>query len=117
AKVVLEALHNCIAHQEYWQGARVVVTERPDRLVFENAGAFFDGEPNDYVGGGKTPLRYRNTFLTQAMTALNMIDTMGYGIQRMYQGQRRRFFPLPDYDLSEPGRVRMTVYGGVIDPA
>ena len=30
-----------------------------------------------------------------------MIDTMGYGIHEMYAGQRRRFFPLPDYDLSD----------------
>ena len=30
-KVVLEALHNCIAHQDYTRNGRVVVTELPDR--------------------------------------------------------------------------------------
>ena len=116
-KIVLEALHNCIAHQDYRRNGRVVVKEQPDRLVFENQGSFFEGKPDDYVAGHKTPHRYRNPFLVQAMVELNMIDTMGYGIRDMYLGQARRYFPLPDYDLSEPGEVRMTLYGGVVDIA
>lgn len=116
-RVVLEALHNCIAHQDYARSGRVVVTERPDRLVLENEGGFFEGQPSDYIGGHKTPRRYRNPFLAQAMAELNMIDTMGYGIHEMHKGQARRYLPLPDYDLSEPGAVRMTIYGGVVDPA
>ena len=46
-----------------------------------------------------------------------MIDTMGYGIHRMNKGQAKRYLPLPDYDLSEQNVVRMTLYGGVVDPA
>lgn len=114
---VLEALHNCIAHQDYATGARVVVTEHPERLVFENAGSFFEGVPDDYVQGVKVPKRYRNPFLVQAMAELNMIDTMGYGIRRMTNGQARRYLPLPDYDLSDPQSVKLTIYGGVVDHA
>jgi ATP-dependent DNA helicase RecG len=116
-KIVLEALHNCIAHQDYARNGRVVVTEKLDRLVFENEGGFFEGQPDEYVQGTKVPRRYRNPFLAQAMAELNMIDTMGYGIRDMYAGQARRYFPMPDYDLSEPGAVRMTIYGGVVDIA
>lgn len=116
-KIVLEALHNCIAHQDYTRNGRVLVTELPDKLLFENEGSFFEGLPDEYVEGHKTPRRYRNPFLAQAMAELNMIDTMGYGIHQIYKGQARRYFPLPDYDLSEPGVVKMTVYGGVVDPA
>ncbi|NLZ05572.1 MAG: transcriptional regulator [Phycisphaerae bacterium] len=116
-KVVLEALHNCIAHQDYIRNGRIVVTERPDRLVFENEGNFFEGQPDDYVTGHRTPRRYRNPFLAQAMTELNMIDTMGYGIHEMHVGQARRYFPMPDYDLHEPSVVRMTVYGSIVNPA
>lgn len=116
-RVVLEALHNCIAHQDYSRCGRIVVTERLATLVFENEGQFFDGEPDDYITGNKTPRRYRNPFLAQGMAELNMIDTMGYGIHLMHQEQARRYFPMPDYDLSEPGVVRMTVYGGVVDLA
>lgn len=116
-KIVLEALHNCIAHQDYSRNGRVVVTEQPDRLIFVNEGGFFDGQPDEYIEGMKIPRRYRNPFLAQAMAELNMIDTMGYGIRDMYAGQARRYFPLPDYDLNEPGAVKMTLYGGVVDIA
>lgn len=116
-KIVLEALHNCIAHQDYSRNGRVVVTEQLDRLTFANEGGFFDGQPTEYIEGTKIPRRYRNPFLAQAMAELNMIDTMGYGIRDMYVGQARRYFPLPDYDLSEPGAVKMTLYGGVVDIA
>lgn len=116
-KIVLEALHNCIAHQDYSSQGRIVVTEWLDKLTFENDGDFFEGTPDDYLTGNKTPRHYRNPFLVNAMAELGMIDTMGYGIYQMHIGQARRYFPMPDYDLSEPGVTRMTLYGGVIDPA
>jgi ATP-dependent DNA helicase RecG len=78
---------------------------------------FFEGLPADYIAGTKTPKRYRNPFLAQAMAELNMIDTMGYGIHEMHLGQARRFFPMPDYDLSEAQTVKMTIHGRVVDPA
>lgn len=116
-RIVLEALHNCIAHQDYARNGRVVVTEQPDKLIFANEGGFYEGQPDEYIQGTKIPRRYRNPFLAQAMAELNMIDTMGYGIRDMYAGQARRYFPMPDYDLSEPGSVKMTIYGGVVDIA
>lgn len=116
-KIVLEALHNCIAHQDYTLNGRIVVTEWLDKLTFENDGSFFEGSPADYLTGNKTPRRYRNPFLVNAMAELGMIDTMGYGIYQMHLGQARRYFPMPDYDLSEPNVTRMTIYGGVIDQA
>ncbi len=116
-KVVLEALHNCIAHQDYSRNGRVLVTEQPDKLIFENEGDFFEGLPGDYITGHKTPRRYRNSFLAQAMSELNMIDTMGYGIHEMHTRQARRYFPMPDYDLDDAEAVKMTVYGSVVDPA
>ena len=116
-RIVLEALHNSIAHQDYALNGRIVVTERIDKLTFENDGSFYEGKPADYLLGTKTPRRYRNPFLVNAMAELGMIDTMGYGIFQMHMGQARRYFPMPDYDLSEVNVTRMTLYGGVIDQA
>lgn len=116
-KVVMEALHNCIAHQDYSRNGRIVVNELPEELIFENEGNFFEGKPLDFVEGHKTPRRYRNPFLVQAMVELNMIDTMGYGIHEMHLSQAQRYLPLPDYDLDEPGVVRLTIYGKIVDPA
>lgn len=114
---ILEALYNCIAHQDYTKDSRVIVTEYVDQLVFVSVGEFFDGEPVDYALDERTPRKYRNPFLVEAMTELNLIDHMGYGIHRMVQDQVRRFLPLPDYDLSDPGEVRLTISGAVIDEA
>ena len=114
--VVLEALHNAIAHQDYDRQARIVVTEMLDRLTFESAGNFFEGKVNDYTLDHCTPQRYRNRFLADAMVNVNMIDTMGYGIQRMFAEQRNRFYPLPDFSFSQPERVVVTIHGRVIDP-
>lgn len=114
-RVILEALHNCIAHQDYQLQSRILLTERVDRLVFENAGGFFEGKPEDYFSGEQTPSRYRNPWLTQAMVSLNMIDTMGFGIRTMTMSQRSRYFPLPDYSKSEPNKVVLEIYGHVID--
>lgn len=113
---ILEALHNCIAHQDYRRSGRVVVTEHVDRLVFENPGNFFEGRPEDYVSGDRTPSRYRNLQLVTAMREINMIDTQGYGIHRLYESQRKRYFPMPDYDLGRD-RVKITIYGHVVDVA
>ena len=112
---LLEALYNCIAHQDYTRNSRIIVTEHADRIVFESVGEFFDGTPDDYVLDERTPRQYRNPFLVEAMTELNLIDQMGYGIHRIVQDQVRRFLPLPDYDLSSAGEVKLTIPGAVID--
>lgn len=115
-RIVLEALHNCIAHQDYTRSERILVIERPSELVFQSAGGFFDGSPQDYFLSNRTPARYRNRALTQAMVHLRMIDTMGFGIRDvMFKGQARRFLPLPDYDLSDPSHVILHIQGRFID--
>jgi len=115
-RIVLEALHNCVAHQDYAQHERILVIERPTELVFQNAGSFFDGTPDDYIRTERTPTRYRNRFLAEAMVHLRMIDTMGFGIREiMWKGQARRYFPLPDFDLSVPEHVVLRIQGRFID--
>jgi ATP-dependent DNA helicase RecG len=57
---------------------------------------------------------YRNKFLATAMFNLKMVDTAGGGIRKMFNYQRERFFPMPEYDLSE-GKVKVTVIGKVLD--
>jgi ATP-dependent DNA helicase RecG len=115
-RIVLEALHNCIAHQDYTRCERILVIERPTELVFQNAGSFFDGTPHDYVVSNRTPTRYRNRALAQSMVHLRMIDTMGFGIRDvMFKGQARRYFPLPDFDLTDPAHVVLRIQGRFID--
>jgi ATP-dependent DNA helicase RecG len=114
-RTILEALNNCIAHQDYSLNSRIIVTEKIDKLIFSNAGSFFEGSPDDYLTGEKTPDKYRNPWLVQAMVNLGMIDTMGYGIHTMYLSQKNRYFPLPDYTFSESQKVILQIYGHSID--
>jgi ATP-dependent DNA helicase RecG len=115
--VIRETLHNCIAHQDYSQGARISIVEHSDSLLFTNRGDFIPGSIESLFEHDAPPDRYRNPFLANAMVNLNMIDTVGSGIRRMFRLQRDRNFPLPDYDLlTEPGKVNVTITGKVIDP-
>jgi ATP-dependent DNA helicase RecG len=114
-EVILEALNNCIAHQDYAANSRIVLTEQTGKLIFENAGDFFDGHVEDYSLGKKTPKKYRNRWLADAMVNLNMIDSMGFGIHKMYMSQKQRFFPLPDYSRSSRQEVVLEIYGHSID--
>lgn len=114
-KVVLEALYNCIAHQNYFLNSRIILTEKADRLIFISAGNFFEGKAEDYATGEKIAQKYRNQFLANAMVNLAMIDKRGYGINQMYLGQKKRFFPLPDYSKSNSENVILEIYGRVID--
>ena len=114
-RVILEALHNAIAHQDYNANSRIIIKEKKDKLIFQNAGNFFDGTPEEYILGNKTPEKYRNTWLSRAMVGLNMIDTAGFGIHTMYIEQRKRYFPLPDYSKSTEKNVILEIYGHAID--
>lgn len=40
---------------------------------------------------------------------------MGFGIRTMKLSQRKRYFPLPDYNKSEANKVVLEIYGQGID--
>lgn len=114
-EVILEALHNCIAHQNYAENARIIVIERENELEFRNSGGFYDGTYEDYITGERIPKKYRNPFLAQAMANIKMIDTEGFGIHKMFVSQKDRYLPMPDYDKSNSDTVVLTLPGNVID--
>ena len=49
------------------------------------------------------------------MVNLYMIDSNSMGIPMIYQIQRDKCFPLPTYDLSVVNRVKVTIYGKILD--
>jgi ATP-dependent DNA helicase RecG len=112
--VVREALHNAIAHQDYTMSGRIFVVEFPDRLLFVNDGSFIPGSVEAAIERDAPETQSRNPFLAQAMVNLGMIDTIGSGIKKMFLTQRRRFFPMPDYELGDQ-KVKVQVHGKVLD--
>ena len=113
--VLRELLHNCIAHQDYRLNGRVNVVEREDSLTFTNLGTFAPGSVEQVISAGTPPDRYRNRCLAEAMVAFNMIDTLGSGIPRSFDIQRKRGFPLPDFDLGDAQKVTVTLFGRILD--
>ncbi|MFA5002929.1 MAG: RNA-binding domain-containing protein [Methanolinea sp.] len=113
--VIREALHNCIAHQDYGLRGRIEIVETPDNVILTNVGSFLPGDVSTVIQQDAPLEIYRNPFLAEAMVNFNMIDTQGGGIKRMFQAQIRRYFPLPDYDLSNPERVMVKIPGNILD--
>ena len=117
--VIREALHNCVAHQDYRLGGKINVVEHPDRLVFSNLGQFIPPSVEWMLEHQSPPEHYRNQWLIDGMIRLRMIDQVGSGIRRMFESQRARFFPLPDFsfDASAAGhpRVELTISRTVLD--
>ena len=118
--VLREALHNCVAHQDYLLGGKINVVEHPDRLVLTNLGQFIPESVEWMLQHQSPPEHYRNQWLIDGMIRLRMIDQAGSGIQRMFRTQRERLFPLPDYVFSTTPqgypRVELTLQGQVLDP-
>lgn len=114
--LIKELLHNCIAHQDYTRRGKINVEEYEDYLVFMNEGSFIPETIETALQPGYKPPYYRNMFLSNAMTNLYMIDANAIGIPTVFEIQRKKFFPLPTYDLSDPNRVKVTVYGKILDP-
>ncbi|MFB3897790.1 MAG: RNA-binding domain-containing protein [bacterium] len=113
--VIREALHNCIAHQDYELHGRISVVEFPDELLFTNPGSFIPGSVETVIIQDAPQQLYRNPFLANAMVNLNMIDTVGGGIKKMFTVQRTRNFPMPEYDLTQRGIVKVKIIGKVLD--
>lgn len=114
--VIREALHNCIAHQDYAQGGRVRVTEAPDSLTFFNLGSFLPGTVERVLSSRQPEQRYRNACLANAMVELDLIETLNSGLPKMFRLQRERFFPLPDFEFGHaPDSVSVRIYGKTLD--
>jgi ATP-dependent DNA helicase RecG len=113
--VLREVLHNAIAHQDYPCSGRVNVVEYEDRLVVAKMGKFLPGDVEEVIRRDAPFSVYRNPFLAHAMAGLQMIDTIGSGIKRIFQVQKKRSFPMPDYDLKGGHEVQVRIIGKVLD--
>jgi len=113
--IIREALNNCIAHQDYTLGGKINVVEKEDStLTFVNKGYFIPQTIENVIIFDSPESEYRNPFLTNAMVNLNMIDTVGSGIKKMFNIQKDKFFPLPEYNFSN-NSVQVQFTGKVID--
>ncbi|MED0687090.1 transcriptional regulator, partial [Anoxybacillus ayderensis] len=64
--VIREALHNCIAHQDYTLQGRINVVEKPEELIFTNLGEFIPETIENVIERDAPQEYYRNRFLAEA---------------------------------------------------
>lgn len=115
---IREALHNCIAHQDYSLGGRITLVENEGFLYYSNRGSFIPGSVEKVLSDKGPQKDYRNTCLSHGMVHFNMIDTVGRGIPKLFKEQRRRFFPMPEYEIDDNTKtVSVTIYGIASDDA
>ena len=113
---IREALHNCIAHQDYTMQQRINFVENPTYLFYSNAGNFIPGTLENALANEEPQAYFRNECLCRAMVDFNMIDTVSRGIKKMFNEQWRRHFPMPDYDIDAKNRkVSVRIYGNEIN--
>ena len=110
-----EPLCNCIAHQDYGKKTRIEVIEQEDEfLLFRNYGQFLPLSVEDVVEHNFPESEYRNPFLVEAMRNVKMVETEGGGIRKLYIQQKKRFFPMPEYEIGD-GKVVCKISGRVLD--
>ena len=113
---IREALHNCIAHQDYTMQQRINFVENPTYLYYSNAGSFIPGTLENALTNEEPQAYFRNECLCRAMVDFNMIDTVSRGIKKMFNEQWRRHFPMPDYEIDAKNRkVSVRIYGNEIN--
>ena len=113
---IREALHNCIAHQDYTLQQRINFVENPSYLYYSNAGSFIPGTLENALRNEEPQTYFRNECLCRAMVDFNMIDTVSRGIKKMFSEQWRRRFPMPDYEIDEvKKKVVVRIYGNEIN--
>lgn len=113
---IREALHNCIAHQDYTLRQRINFVENPGFLYYANGGSFIPGTLENALAASGPQRFFRNACLCKAMVHFNMIDTVSRGIKKMFTEQMERRFPMPDYEIdNEKKEVAVRIYGNAIN--
>ena len=110
-----ELMNNCIVHSDYSLGGRIYINEFEDSIILSNPGTFLPGSIEPVLKPSYNPPYYRNQLLSESMVKFNLIDTQTMGIRKVFKIQQEKYFPMPDYDLSNANQVSVSVYGKVLD--
>jgi len=112
--IIRESLNNCIAHQDYELWWKINIVEKEDSLIFTNLWDFIPKTIENVIKADSPSEYYRNKFLSDAMVNINLIDTIGSWIHKMFIIQKDKYFPLPEYQLSD-NKVSLTINWKILD--
>ena len=111
---VREAILNAVAHRDYRLGGSVFVRQYPKRLEIVNPGGLPPGITPDNIIDQQNP---RNRRLAEALAKCGLIERSGQGMNLIYETAIRQGKPLPSFAGTASHEVRLTLEGGVRNPA
>ncbi len=111
---IREAVVNAAMHREYRQQGRVTIEHTQTQLTVDSPGGFVTGVRADNLL--TTSSRTRNSQLAQALRALNLAETAGSGVDKMYAEMVRVGHQPPAFSSSGDS-VRVALAGGAPNSA
>jgi len=114
-EVIREAILNAIAHRSYQIQSDIVVKQYPDSITITNAGGFPLGVNKDnLLTVNSTP---RSKRLSEILQKTGLVERSGQGVDKMFYNCLMENKPLPDYSLTDPYQVCLTLRTGIQDKA
>lgn len=111
---VREAILNAVAHRDYRLGGSIFVRQFAKRLEVVNPGGLPPGITPENIIDQQNP---RNRRLAEALGRCGLIERSGQGLNLMMESAVRQGKPLPSFAGTAAHEVRLTLEGGVRNPA
>ncbi|ROZ79054.1 ATP-binding protein [Ramlibacter sp. WS9] len=111
---VREAVLNAVAHRDYRLGGSIFVRQFPKRLEVVSPGGLPPGITPENILDQQNP---RNRRLAEALAKCGLIERSGQGMNLMVESAIRQGKPLPSFAGTDTHEVRLTLEGGVRNPA
>jgi ATP-dependent DNA helicase RecG len=111
---VREAVLNAVAHRDYRLGGSTFVRQYPKRLEVVSPGGLPAGITPENIVDQQNP---RNRRLAEALAKCGLIERSGQGMNLMVESAIRQGKPLPSFAGTDSHEVRLTLEGGVRNPA
>jgi ATP-dependent DNA helicase RecG len=94
-----EAILNAMTHRDYFIRKGIQVALRPDRLEITSPGGFVGGvRPENIL---RHPPVHRNELLARAFQTIGLVNRVGLGVDRIYEGLLELGKDLPRYSADE----------------
>lgn len=98
-EVAREAILNAVAHRDYFLRQGVIVALHQDRVEITSPGGFLGGiSPSNVL---RHPPVHRNELLARCLQRLGLVNRVGLGVDRIYEGLLRTGARPPTYTADE----------------
>ncbi|HWM64012.1 MAG TPA: ATP-binding protein [Solirubrobacterales bacterium] len=109
-EVAREAILNAVAHRDYFLRQGVIVAIRKDHVEITSPGGFLGGiSPANVL---RHPPVHRNELLARSLQQLGLVNRVGLGVDRIFEGLLRAGSRPPTYRADEVSVSIMLSLGG-----